>query len=215
VSGIGTSPPIVLVVGVEGSGKSTVGAAVARRLGLPFVEGDSFHSAENIAKMTAGRALDDTDREAWLRGLADRIRAAADSGEGVVVSCSALRRAYRDELRAAGPALRCLHLAPDRGTAWDRVSRRTGHFMPAGLVDSQFAALEPLEPDEPGRTLDAGAGLPAGVAQALAAIASLERWGPTRSSTAPRPFLRGSKRPAASRARACVRRRAARSPAGT
>ncbi|WP_406005588.1 gluconokinase [Streptomyces sp. NBC_00637] len=168
--------PIVLVFGVSGSGKSTVGRAVAERLGVTFVEGDGFHSAANIAKMTAGHALSDADREPWLRALADRVRLSAEAGEGLVVACSALKRAYRDELRAvADGRLWCLCLALDRETARDRVSRRAGHFMPARLVDSQFATLEPLEPDEPGLTLDATAGPPAAVARVRTALDSFGR----------------------------------------
>lgn len=172
-TGLGTAEesPIVLVVGVTGSGKSTVGKAVAEQLGLRFVEGDDFHPAANIAKMTAGHALDDADREPWLRALADLIRHSAAAGEGLVVACSALKRAYRDELRAAaGPELWCLYLALDRDTARYRVSRRTGHFMPARLVDSQFETLEPLEPDEPGMTMDATAALPAILTRVRAAV---------------------------------------------
>ncbi|MET7603524.1 gluconokinase [Streptomyces avermitilis] len=163
--------PIVLVVGVTGSGKTTVGKAVAEQLGLRFAEGDDFHPAANVAKMTAGHALDDADREPWLRALADLVRHSVAAGEGLVVACSALKRAYRDELRAAaGPGLWCLYLALDRDTAWDRVSRRTGHFMPAQLVDSQFETLEPLEPDEPGMTVDATAALPAILTRVRAAV---------------------------------------------
>ncbi|MFE6821242.1 gluconokinase [Streptomyces sp. NPDC057690] len=176
VRGARQAPPIVLVLGVSGSGKTTVGKAVAEGLGVTFVEGDGFHSAANIAKMTAGHALDDADRGPWLRALADRVRRSAEAGEGLVVACSALKRAYRDELRAAaGARLWCLYLALDRDTARDRVSWRTGHFMPARLVDSQFATLEPLEPDEPGLTLDATAALPAALARVRAAVASFGR----------------------------------------
>ncbi|MEV2212361.1 gluconokinase [Streptomyces sp. NPDC050997] len=164
-------PPIVLVLGVSGSGKTTVGKALAELVGLPFVEGDDFQPAANVAKMSAGRALDDADREPWLRALADRIRHSVDAGEGLVVACSALKRAYRDGLRtAAGARLWCLYLALDRDTAWDRLSRRTGHFMPARLVDSQFETLEPLEPDEPGMTMDATADLPAQLTRVRAAL---------------------------------------------
>ncbi|WP_053748394.1 gluconokinase [Streptomyces sp. MMG1533] len=164
-------PPIVLVLGVSGSGKTTVGKAVAELLGLPFVEGDDFHPAANVAKMSAGHALDDADREPWLRALADRIRHSVEAGEGLVVACSALRRAFRDGLRAAaGAMLWCLYLALDRDTARDRVSRRTGHFMPARLADSQFETLEPLEPDEPGMTMDATGDLPAQLTRVRAAV---------------------------------------------
>ncbi|MFG2727219.1 gluconokinase [Streptomyces canus] len=164
-------PPIVVVLGVSGSGKTTVGKAVAEQLGVPFLEGDDFHPAANVAKMSAGHPLDDADREPWLRALAERIRQSAEAREGLVIACSALKRAYRAELRsAAGAGLWCLYLALDRATAWDRVSRRTGHFMPAGLVESQFATLEPLQPDEPGMTLDATADLPALLSRARAAV---------------------------------------------
>ncbi|KQW13348.1 gluconokinase [Streptomyces sp. Root369] len=164
-------PPTVVVLGVSGSGKTSVGQAVAEQLGVPFLEGDDFHPAANIAKMSAGHPLDDADREPWLRALAERIRQSAEAHEGLVIACSALKRAYRDELRsAAGARLWCLYLALDRATAWDRVSRRTGHFMPAGLVESQFATLEPLQPDEPGTTLDATADLPVLLSRARAAV---------------------------------------------
>ncbi|WSQ08824.1 gluconokinase [Streptomyces sp. NBC_01231] len=170
-AGAGQRPPIVLVLGVTGSGKTTVGKAVAELLHLPFVEGDDFHPAANVAKMSAGRALDDADREPWLRALADRVRHSVEAGEGLVVACSALKRAYRDGLRAAARGrLWCLYLALDRDTAWDRVSRRTGHFMPARLVDSQFETLEPLEPDEPGMTMDATADLPTQLTRVRAAV---------------------------------------------
>ncbi|MDR6977909.1 gluconokinase [Streptomyces sp. 3330] len=176
VRGTRPGPPVVLVLGVSGSGKSTVGKAVAERLGVTFVEGDAFHSTAAIAKMTTGHALDDADREPWLRALADRVRRSAEAGEGLVLACSALRRAYRDELRAAaGARLWCLYLALDRDTARDRVARRRGHFMPARLVDSQFATLEPLEPDEPGLTLDATAALPAALARVGDAVAAFGR----------------------------------------
>ncbi|WP_405726751.1 gluconokinase [Streptomyces sp. NBC_01537] len=170
-----TEPVIVVVLGVSGAGKSTVGAAVAEELGVPFLEGDDFHPAANVAKMTAGLPLDDADREPWLRALADRIRQSDRAGQGLVVACSALKRAYRDELRAAGPRLWCLYLALDRDTANARVSGRTGHFMPARLVDSQFETLEPLEPDEPGATVDATAGLTVTVDRARDAVARFAR----------------------------------------
>jgi gluconokinase len=169
-------PPIVVVLGVSGSGKSTVGRALARELRVPFVEGDDAHPAANIAKMAAGHPLDDTDREPWLRTLAACVRRSAEAGEGLVLACSALKRAYRDELRAAtgsGHGLWCLYLALDRDTARDRVARRIGHFMPARLVDSQFEVLEPLEPDEPGLTVDATTATPVNLAVVRAAVEHL------------------------------------------
>jgi gluconokinase len=143
--GRGTAPRVV-VMGVSGCGKSTVGEALAARLGLPFIEGDVLHAPASIAKIVAGRPLDDADRWPWL----DRIGAAlAARPEGAVAACSALRRAYRDRLRAAVPGLAFLHLAGDRATIAARVAARPGHFMPPALIDSQFATLESpeAEPD--------------------------------------------------------------------
>ncbi|MFF4588976.1 gluconokinase [Streptomyces sp. NPDC001388] len=168
---------IVVVLGVSGSGKSTVGAALADALGMPFLDGDAVHPAANVAKMRAGQPLDDRDREPWLRVLADRIHAAAEAGGGLVVACSALRRRYRDVLRSAAPGVWCLHLALDRDTARRRVAARTGHFMPAELVDSQFDTLEPLTPDEPGTTLDATTPLPTTLTRARSALADFGRGG--------------------------------------
>ncbi|MFI5670613.1 gluconokinase [Streptomyces sp. NPDC051704] len=167
---------MVVVLGVAGAGKSTVGRALAAGLDVPFLEGDDLHPAANIAKMAAGRSLDDADRAPWLRTLSDRIRQSSRSGRRLVVSCSALRRAYRDELRAAAPGVWCLYLALDRDTARARVSRRTGHFMPPALVDSQFEILEPLEPDEPGATVDAAGGPEATLARARRAVADSGGW---------------------------------------
>ncbi|WP_443045533.1 gluconokinase [Streptomyces sp. HUCO-GS316] len=150
------APPVVVVMGVSGSGKSTVGRLLAERLAVPFVEADGLHSAANRAKMAAGRPLDDEDRGPWLLSVADWIRRATTSGRGGVIACSALKRAYRDVFRGAGPVL-FLHLALDRAAARRRVENRRGHFMPARMVDSQYAALEPLRPDEPGVTVDATA----------------------------------------------------------
>ncbi|WP_369244010.1 gluconokinase [Streptomyces sp. R41] len=161
---------IVVVMGVSGSGKSTVGTAIADGLGMPFLDGDAVHPSANIAKMRAGHALNDADREPWLRILADHIRGAAESGQGLIVACSALKRRYRDELRSAASEVWCLYLALDRDTAQDRVAARTGHFMPAGLIDSQFGDLEPLEPAEPGATVDATGDLQVTLARARAAV---------------------------------------------
>ncbi|WP_145797755.1 gluconokinase [Kitasatospora atroaurantiaca] len=144
-------------MGVAASGKSTVGRLLARRRGVPFVEGDDFHSPENIAKMAAGRALDDEDREPWLRSVSGWIRETTHARQGAVLSCSALKHEYRVLLRAAGPGVWFLHLALDRKIARARISQRAGHFMPPGLLDSQYDALEPLRTDEPGLTVDATA----------------------------------------------------------
>jgi gluconokinase len=129
----------IVIMGVAGCGKSTVGAAVARAEHLPLVEGDDFHSAASRAKMAGGVALTDDDRADWLRVLGRQL---ASHGEGVVLTCSALKRAYRDQLRAAAPGLRFVFLEIGREDAQRRVSSRGAHFFSAALVDSQFATLE-------------------------------------------------------------------------
>ena len=147
-----SGPPLVTVMGVSGSGKTTVGAALAQRLGVPFADADDFHPAENIAKMSAGQPLDDLDRLPWLHTLG-RWQA-AHAATGAVVSCSALRRWYRDVLREAAPDQVFVHLDGLPEVVARRVAGRPGHFMPASLVDSQFATLEPLQADEAGVALD-------------------------------------------------------------
>ncbi|WP_205028072.1 gluconokinase [Oleisolibacter albus] len=141
-------PLTILVMGVSGCGKSSVGAALALALDLPFLEGDALHPPENIARMAAGIALTDADRRGWLDSIADRLDQARRAGAGLIVACSALKRRYRDRLRAAAPDLRLLYLAGSPDLIRARLAGRTGHFMPPGLLDSQFAALEPPTPDE-------------------------------------------------------------------
>jgi len=143
-----------VVMGVSGCGKSTVGAALAARLGLRFIEGDSFHPAPNVAKMSAGLPLDDHDRADWLQALAAEIRGAREQGAGLVLSCSALKRRYRDLLRQADPDLRFAHLAGPRALIAERMAGRSGHYMPPALLDSQLRDLEPLQDDEAGLRLD-------------------------------------------------------------
>ncbi|WP_344056952.1 gluconokinase [Sphaerisporangium rubeum] len=143
--------PLLVVMGVSGSGKTTVGRALAERLGVPFADADDFHGEANIAKMTAGVALQDADRLPWLRRVGAWLAGQAGGG---VVTCSALRRRYRDVLREQVPDALFVHLDGDREVVRRRVARRRGHFMPVTLVDSQYAALEPLGPDENGVVLD-------------------------------------------------------------
>jgi gluconokinase len=143
---------LVVVMGVTGSGKSTVGVALAERLGVPFADADDFHSAENVAKMRAGTPLNDDDRLPWLRNIAAWL--GEHQGSGAVVTCSALKRRYRDILRERASGVLFLHLDGDKETVRRRVAGRAGHFMPESLVDSQFADLEPLEADEQGIVVD-------------------------------------------------------------
>jgi len=147
--------PIAVVMGVSGSGKTTVGQELAARLGIPYADADGFHPPANIAKMSAGVPLDDTDRAPWLRAIAGWL--ADHRATGAVVSCSALKRRYRDVLRAPVGHLPFLHLDGDPAVVAQRVAGRPGHFMPASLVASQFADLEPLGPDEEGMVADLAA----------------------------------------------------------
>lgn len=134
--------PTLVVMGPSGCGKSTLARALATQLGRRFIEADDLHPAANVAKMAAGQPLDDADRAPWLARVADEIARAGDGG--AVVSCSALKRAYRDRLRAAGPALRFVLPDVDPGALARRVAARAAaHFMPASLVASQLATLEP------------------------------------------------------------------------
>jgi carbohydrate kinase (thermoresistant glucokinase family) len=140
-------------MGVSGSGKSTVGAALAQRLRVPFVDADTMHSRANIAKMAAGEPLNDDDRHPWLEKVGDWLAGHRDGG---VASCSALKRKYRDRLRAHCPSVEFLHLSGSPELIGGRLAARSGHFMPAALLRSQFEALEPLDADEAGATVDAG-----------------------------------------------------------
>jgi gluconokinase len=144
--------PLVVVMGVSGCGKSTVGTALAEALRVPYADADDFHPAANVAKMAAGTPLDDEDRWPWLDRVAAWLGDHRDSGG--VVSCSALKRAYRDLLTADASEAVFVHLHADRDVLTERLARRPGHFMPATLIDSQLDTLEPLEADERGFVLD-------------------------------------------------------------
>ena len=142
----------VVVMGVAGCGKSTVGAAVAEQLSAIYSDGDDLHPPENIAKMSAGTPLNDDDRAPWLELVGQRL---GQSDRPILVGCSALKRIYRDQIRtAAGGPVTFLHLDGTREVIEARMSARTGHFMPVALLDSQFAALEPLQDDEQAVVVD-------------------------------------------------------------
>jgi carbohydrate kinase (thermoresistant glucokinase family) len=157
---------VYIVMGVAGSGKTAVGMALAARMGLPFYDGDTFHPAANVAKMRSGIPLDDADRAPWLRELAGKVREWNVAG-GAVLACSALKERYRAVLGSRGP-VRFIYLAPTRARIAERLEGRQGHFMPASLLESQLAALEP--PSDAIRIASEG-GIEENVAEVLAAIA--------------------------------------------
>ena len=167
----------VIVMGVSGSGKTTVGQALASSLGFEFIEADAFHPAANIERMTAGIPLTDEDREPWLAALVDVVRERHDRGIGTVLACSALRRAYRDRLRTAVPQEESFVVALESNaeTLRSRLETRRGHYMPASLLESQLATLEPLERDESGATLDTTRPQELVIADALSAARSRTR----------------------------------------
>lgn len=146
--------PILVVMGVCGCGKTVIGRQVAERLEYNFIEGDDYHPPGNVAKMRAGVALTDDDRRPWLEALGRQIAEAHAKGEGLVVSCSALKRRYRDILRGPGAPVHFVHLAGPPALIARRMEGRSGHFMPSSLIDSQFAALEPPDTAESAETHD-------------------------------------------------------------
>jgi gluconokinase len=148
------SAPRVVVMGVSGCGKSTVGRALAQRLGVHYVEGDDLHPPRNIQRMASGIALTDTDRHAWLQEVAGQLANATTEARGVVVSCSALKRRYRDQLRAGAPDVRFVYLQGTRELLAERVAARSHAYMPPSLLDSQLSTLEPPGPDEQPIALD-------------------------------------------------------------
>lgn len=147
------SPPptdIVIVMGVSGSGKTTVAKGISTVMGWEFAEGDAFHSDANVEKMRSGHPLTDDDRWPWLESIGEWISGKESARESAVVTCSALRRVYRDLLRRDRPHVRFLHVEAPTEIIHDRMEHRPGHYMPASLLTSQIATLEPLENDEPG-----------------------------------------------------------------
>ncbi|MEU9104292.1 gluconokinase [Streptomyces xanthophaeus] len=163
---------VIVVMGVAGTGKTTVGRLLAEALGIPYAEGDAFHPAANVAKMSAGTPLDDADRWPWLDAIGAWIRNRG-AARGAVVSASALKRAYRDRLRAAAPRTVFVHLAGERPLIEERMAARKGHFMPTTLLDSQFATLEPLQEDESGVVVDVSGSPQEITERALAALRGL------------------------------------------
>jgi beta-N-acetylhexosaminidase len=185
----------VIVMGVSGCGKTTIGDLVARELGVPFLDGDSLHPVENVAKMAAGTPLTDEDRWPWLATVGAKLRDAGDGG--MVLACSALRRSYRDAIREQAPDTVFLHLHGTKEVLSQRLEGRSGHFMPTTLLDSQLATLEPLTADEAGFVVDIAAPVDEVVASALANIAAVgpSGAGPSRAGasagaagTQPRQF---------------------------
>jgi len=144
------STEAIVVMGVSGSGKTTVAELLAETLGWEYAEGDDFHSDANVDKMRRGEPLTDEDRWPWLRSLAAHLEARQRAGHSLVVTCSALRRAYRDVLRDIEHPVRFAHIEPSPDVLRERMALRKGHYMPASLLQSQLDTLEPLTPDEPG-----------------------------------------------------------------
>jgi gluconokinase len=165
----------IVVMGVSGTGKSTVGQALADRLGRPFLEGDAFHPEANVVKMRDGVPLTDDDRWPWLRTLRDAMSEHAAAGTSTVVACSSLRRVYRAVLREAQGRVRFVLVDVPADVLRDRMLHRSGHWMPPSLLESQLATLEPLQVDEDGVTVPVAGAPDVVVADALAA---LEAWRP-------------------------------------
>jgi gluconokinase len=161
---------ILIVAGVSGSGKTTVGALLAGRLGWQFADADAFHPAANVAKMRAGIPLTDADRWPWLHAITDWMDERIARDESAVVTCSALKRAYRDVLLGGRPQARMIFLSVDREEAARRLAARHDHFFPAGLLSSQFDALEPPQPGEPGVTVVPSGRDPAQTVAAIIAV---------------------------------------------
>jgi gluconokinase len=167
-----TPAPLVVVMGVSGCGKSTVGRLIAKQLQCEFLEGDELHPPRNVERMASGIALTDSDRRDWLLAVAEQIADASVARHGLIVACSALRRRYRDMLRAASGALRFVHVHGEPALLEARMKARTGHYMPASLLASQLQTLEPPTPDEHCLVLDVALAPEQIAAQAVAWLAT-------------------------------------------
>lgn len=159
-------PAVLVLMGVAGCGKTTVAALLAGRLGWALEEGDGLHPRANVDKMSAGHALDDDDRAPWLERVADWAEARLDAGESGVITCSALKRTYRERIRRQHPGIVFVYLAGSRETIAARLAVRHDHFMPPSLLDSQFADLQPPAADEPAISVDVGP-TPMAIAQTI------------------------------------------------
>ena len=154
VEPVGLSAEQVVVMGVSGSGKSTIGALIAQSLDVPFLDADGLHPQANIVKMASGVPLTDADRWPWLALVGQALAQAGEAGTGLVIACSALKRVYRDAILAAAPNVRFVHLAGTLEVLGNRLEGRSGHFMPLALLRSQLSTLEELQDEEPGFAVD-------------------------------------------------------------
>lgn len=173
-----TGPQHIVVMGVSGCGKSTIGRGLAEALGSPFVEGDALHPPANVQRMAAGIALTDDDRHGWLADLAALLADAHARGKPLVMTCSALKRSYRDQLRSGCPDLRFVHLHGSPALLAERLARRSGHYMPPSLLPSQLQTLEAPGADEAAVTIDIDAPSAQVIRSALQAL---------RGATSPTP----------------------------
>ncbi|HEV7871564.1 MAG TPA: gluconokinase [Modestobacter sp.] len=160
----------IVVMGVSGAGKTSAAQELTRQLGWEYIEGDDLHPEANVAKMASGIPLDDEDRWPWLQRIAEVIGEREAAGTSVIVTCSALKRSYRDRLREGHPSVWFAHVQASPKVLADRLAHRTGHYMPPSLLDSQLATLEPLGDDEPGDVIAGDGPLQQTVADLLAEL---------------------------------------------
>jgi gluconokinase len=174
VAGVPASTSLV-IMGVSGSGKTTIAQELGRQLGWEYAEGDEFHPPANVEKMHSGHPLTDEDRRPWLRKIAEWVAWHEDLHKSIVITCSALRVAYRDLLRQDNPSVFFVHVDVGRAVLEKRLAERRGHYMPASLLDSQLATLEPLAPGEPGKAVPGDAEPPAVVRSVVDLLRATDR----------------------------------------